>query len=275
MKAAKKTVRETLASLSTALVPVAKEEAAQQARLLVCHALRVPESGLLALYASPMPETAKIALQAYAARRQSGEPLQYILGQWEFMGLPFYVENGVLIPRQDTEALAEHALKLIRERGYKTALDLCCGTGCLGISLAKLSGVSATLADISPLCIMLAEKNAARNGIAAKIAQGDLFSAVSERFDVIVTNPPYINTDALDTLQKEVRYEPRLALDGGKDGLMFYRRIAKEYKAYLAPGGALLMEVGAEQASDVINLFESAYTVKDLCGIDRVVVMNG
>jgi len=271
----KKTVRDLLASLYEALIPVAKEEAAQQARLLVCHALGVSESKLLSLYASPIPEAAEKKLQAYAARRQSGEPLQYILGEWEFMGISFYVESGALIPRQDTEALAEHALKLIEERGYSKALDLCCGTGCIGISLSKLSGVSVTLADISPLCLTLAQKNAERNDVAVNLVQGDLFSAVTEQFDIIVTNPPYITTGTLDTLQKEVRFEPRIALDGGEDGLMFYRRILAEYKAYLSPNGALLMEVGADQACDICKLFNGAYTVKDLSKIDRVVVVNG
>lgn len=275
MTSIKKTVREILTSLSEALIPVAKEEAAQQARLLVCHALRVSESELISLYVSPMPEAAEIALQAYAKRRQSGEPLQYILGEWEFMGLPFYVESGALIPRQDTETLAEHALKLIQERSYKTALDLCCGTGCIGISLAKLSGVSVTLSDISPLCLTLAQKNAERNDVTVKLAQGDLFSAVSGRFDIIATNPPYITTGTLDTLQTEVRFEPRIALDGGEDGLIFYRRILAEYKAYLSPNGSLLMEVGSEQANDVRKLFDSAYSIKDLSNIDRVVVVNG
>lgn len=271
----KKTVRDLLASLCETLIPVAKEEAAQQARLLVCHALGVSESELLSLYASPIPEAAEKKLQAYAARRQSGEPLQYILGEWEFMGISFYVESGALIPRQDTEALAEHALKLIEERGYSKALDLCCGTGCIGISLSKLSGISVTLSDISPFCISLAKKNAERNSVTAKLVQGDLFSAVSERFDIIVTNPPYIKTGTLDTLQKEVLFEPRIALDGGEDGIMFYRRILEEYKAYLSPNGALLMEVGEKQASDVRKLFDSTYTVKDLNNIDRVVVVNG
>lgn len=275
MTAVQKTVFATLASLSEALLPIAKEEAAQQARLLLCHALRISNSELISLYASPMPEARERTLRAYLARRLSGEPLQYILGEWEFMGLPFYVKSGALIPRQDTETLAEHALKLIKERKYKTALDLCCGTGCIGISLAKLSDVSVTLADISPLCLTLAQKNAERNGVFTKLSEGDLFSAVSERFDIIVTNPPYIQTDTLDTLQKEVQFEPRIALDGGEDGLMFYRRIRDTYKAYLAPNGALLMEVGEKQASDVCKLFDNAYTVKDLCKIDRVVVVNG
>ncbi|MCE5234522.1 MAG: peptide chain release factor N(5)-glutamine methyltransferase [Clostridiaceae bacterium] len=267
------TVRESLFAAREALFPIANEEAAFSARLLLCHALGV--SDLLPLYASPMPEAAQTVLSAYVARRLSGEPLQYILGEWEFMGLPFYVERGVLIPRQDTETLAEHAVSLIAAHGYKTALDLCCGTGCIGISLHKLAGIAVTLADIDDTCLALARKNAARNAVSAQVLQSDLFGAISERFDLIACNPPYIPTGELSSLQKEVQAEPQIALDGGADGLKFYRRIAAAYKSRLNAGGALLLEVGISQADDVKKLFENAYTVKDLNGVERVVAVTG
>lgn len=267
------TVRESLFAAREALFPIANEEAAFSARLLLCHALSV--SDLLPLYASPMPDAAQTLLSAYVARRLSGEPLQYILGEWAFMGLPFYVEHGVLIPRQDTETLAEHAISLIAARGYKNALDLCCGTGCIGISLSKLALVTVTLADIDDTCLALAEKNAARNAVSPRFLKSDLFGAISERFDLIACNPPYIPTGELSSLQKEVQCEPQLALDGGTDGLMFYRRIAEGYKSRLNAGGALLLEVGISQADDVKKLFDNADTVKDLNGVERVVVVNG
>ena len=270
-----KTVGEALAAARQALVFVSQEEAAQQARLFLCHALNVSQSALIALSASPMPEAAQKTLDELVTRRLTGEPLQYILGEWEFMGLPFSTQKGALIPRQDTETLAEHTLSLIEERGYKTVLDLCCGTGCIGISLSKLSGISATLADISAECLSLAQKNAARNGVSASFLQGDLFDAVNGlSFDLIVCNPPYIPTGNLASLQKEVLFEPRLALDGGEDGLCFYRRIAERYKAYLNTDGTLLLEVGIFQAEDVKTLFENAYVLKDLCGVERVVAVQ-
>lgn len=273
MRVAASSVGEALKNLSSALAPVAKEESAQQARLLIAHALGVSTGALLSLYASPMPEEAGEKLHAYWARRLLGEPLQYILGEWEFMGLPFYVEPAALIPRQDTETLAEHGIALIKARGYQTALDLCCGTGCIGISLRKLSDVAVTLADISPACLALARKNAARNEADVSFCESDLFGAVSGKFDLIACNPPYIETGALDGLQREVQFEPRLALDGGADGLCFYRRIAAGYKNHIALGGALLLEVGVRQAAQVAALFENASTIKDISGIDRVVAV--
>ena len=269
------TVGEAFAAARQALVPVSQEEAAQQARLFLCHALKVSQGGLIALFASPMSEEAQKTLDELIKRRLTGEPLQYILGEWEFMGLPFFTQKGALIPRQDTETLAEHALSLIKERGCKTALDLCCGTGCIGISLSKLSSISVTLADISAECLALAKKNAARNGVSASFLQGDLFAAAESRsFDLIACNPPYIPTGDLASLQKEVLFEPLLALDGGGDGLCFYRRIAEGCKAHLNAGGTLLLEVGIFQAEAVKALFENAYVLKDLCGVERVVAVR-
>ncbi len=269
-----KTVQEAFFAARQALSYAAQEEAAFEARLLVRHALNLTPEAFYKELDAPVSTSAQAALDALVARRRAGEPLQYILGEWEFMGLPFFTPPGVLIPRQDTETLAEHALKLIEERGYTAALDLCCGTGCIGISLRKLSGVSVTLADIDAFCLETAKINAARNGVEAAFVQSDLFSAVPGPFSLIACNPPYIPTGDLAALQKEVRFEPRLALDGGLDGLSFYRRIAAEHKRYLTPRGALLLEVGMGQASDVAALFENASVLKDLCGVERVVAVD-
>ena len=155
--------------------------------------------------------------------------------------------------RQDTETLCEEALS---NRRRKTLLDLRCGTGCIGVSLAKLGGFEVTFGDIRPDCLALARENAALNGVSGKFLLTDMFSDISGSFDLICVNPPYIPTSELASLQAEVEAGSRvLALDGGADGLDFYRRIARDYAAHLSPGGTLLMEVGAGQAEDVAAMF--------------------
>lgn len=219
-------------------------------------------------------------LEAMLDRRAAGEPVQYILGSADFMGLRFRVDGAVLIPRQDTETLVEAALIELRQRqGNPALLDLCTGSGCVGLSLASLApNARITLADISPEALEVARANQKALGVKAELRQGDLFSAVGrERFDIIASNPPYIPTGALSGLQREVRFEPRIALDGGADGLDFYRRIAEGAADHLNPGGAIFLEVGIHQAQPVLDLVRAklpctqAGTVRDLNGIERVV----
>ncbi len=219
-------------------------------------------------------------LEAMLDRRAAGEPVQYILGSADFMGLRFRVDGAVLIPRQDTETLVEAALIELRQRqGNPALLDLCAGSGCVGLSLASLApNARITLADISPEALEVARANQKALGVKAELRQGDLFSAVGrERFDIIASNPPYIPTGALSGLQREVRFEPRIALDGGADGLDFYRRIAEGAADHLNPGGAIFLEVGIHQAQPVLELVRAklpctqAGTIRDLNGIERVV----
>ena len=260
--------------LAERLAPAAGEDARFEARLMAAETLDVRPNELPGLRDEAAPAAARERAEEMLRRRLLGEPLQYILGEWELMGLPFAVDARALIPRQDTETLIETALGLIRERGYRTVLDLCCGTGCIGISLAKLFGVSATLADISAGALALARENAEKNGVCARFVETDLFSNIKDTFDLIACNPPYLSDADMAALQREVRFEPALALYGGADGLDFYRRIAAEYAAHIAPGGVLLMEVGFGQAADVCAMFgKTAYAVRDLCGVERVVVV--
>lgn len=219
-------------------------------------------------------------LESMLDRRAAGEPVQYILGSADFMGLRFRVDNAVLIPRQDTETLVEAALIELRQRpGSPALLDLCAGSGCVGLSLASLApNARITLADISPEALEVAHANQKALGVKAELRQGDLFNAVGrERFDIIASNPPYIPTGALSGLQREVRFEPRIALDGGADGLDFYRRIAEDAAEHLNPGGAIFLEVGIHEAQPVLDLVKDhlpcaqAGTVRDLNGIERVV----
>ena len=257
--------------LSAGLSPVTDEHLTE-ARLAVSDMAEIPHNRLNKYKASTLPAALMPRLEELVSRRKSGEPLQYILGKWEFMGLPFYTRPCALIPRQDTETLCEEALK-INGRG-KTLLDLCCGTGCIGVSLAKLGGFEVTFGDISPDCLALARENAALNGVAGSFVLTDMFGNISGSYDMICVNPPYIPTSELASLQVEVKREPVLALDGGADGLDFYRRIARDYAAHLSPGGALLMEVGAGQAADVAAMFPKAEIIKDICGIERVVAVR-
>ena len=268
------TAAQALRALTHALCEAAGEEAGQQARLMLCHALRC-EPGTLVLHLNDeLKDGQKLELNELLQRRLSREPLQYLLGEWSFMGLPFLVRPGALIPRQDTETLCEYALREAKVRGYKTALDLCCGTGCIGVSLAKLGGMDVTMSDLSPDCVSLAQENAKRNDVDAAVLQGSFFAPIQGRFDMILCNPPYLTGADMTVLQPEVRYEPALALYGGEDGLTAYRAIREGYKAHITPGGMLLLEVGDKQACDVCGLFDGAQALPDYNGIMRVVCVR-
>ncbi len=210
-------------------------------------------------------------------KRAEHVPLQYITGEQEFMGLPFKVNSSVLIPRQDTETLVAEALKIIKP-GMKL-MDMCTGSGCILISiLRKIPGVEGIGYDISKQALNVAKENAKLNEVVAEFERSDLFEAVTDTFDVIVSNPPYIPTDVIATLMPEVaQFEPMNALDGKEDGLYFYRRIVAECKQYLNIGGTILFEIGHDQGETVSQLltdanFSNVRVVKDLAGNDRVVI---
>ena len=242
----------TRRELVQALAPAAGEEAELEARFLL-EAAR--DEGWL-----------REAVQ----RRLDGEPLQYILGEWEFMGLPFDVERSVLIPRQDTETLCEAALEWLKTRPGAKVLDLCCGSGCIGVSLAKLSGAQVAFADISPDALAVAKRNARKNGVAGDFYESDLLAAVPGVYDLVACNPPYLTAAEMASCQRELRFEPALALFGGADGLDFYRRLAAEWAEHVKPGGRLLLEIGYAQGAAVRGLFPGAVILKDICGLDRV-----
>ena len=217
-------------------------------------------------------ETELSRLEAALSRRIAGEPLQYILGKAWWMGLCLRVDERVLIPRQDTETLAELALQFLRPIPSPRVLDLCTGSGAIGLCIAHdRSDARVTLADISSEALEVARENARLLGAQVETMQGDLFAPLAGReFDLIACNPPYIPTGEIGGLQAEVQKEPRLALDGGADGLDFYRRIAEEAPRYLAGGGYLLLEVGIGQAEAVVALV-GGEAVRDLNGVERVV----
>lgn len=209
-------------------------------------------------------------------KRAEHIPLQYIVGETEFMGLTFKVNSSVLIPRQDTETLVEEALKVAKP-GMKV-LDMCTGSGCIIISIVhhgrELKGFAS---DISRHAVNVAKENAKMNQVAVSFETGDLFDHIKGKYDMIVSNPPYIRTEEIAKLMPEVQnFEPYDALDGKEDGLFFYRRIVEEAGRYLNPGGYLMFEIGHDQGADVSAMMEQAgyrnvSVVKDLAGNDRVV----
>lgn len=227
-------------------------------------------------------------------RRAERIPLQHITGTQEFMGHVFKVTSDVLIPRQDTETLVEEAARTIQKNpgGKKSflqkllkapeweVLDLCCGSGAIGISLMKIcSNIRVVASDISSAAIAVASQNAAALRAKVKFVEGDMFKPhAGKKFDMIVSNPPYIRTAMLSILQEEVKdHEPLTALDGGKDGLDFYRIIVKEAAPHLKPGGFLMLEIGHDQGEDLRKMLKDdgrytpAEVIKDLPGKDRVV----
>lgn len=204
-------------------------------------------------------------------------PLQYLTGEQEFMGIPFKVTPDVLIPRQDTEVLVEEALKYLKA-GQKV-LDMCTGSGCIAISLKSfVPEADVTAVDVSEKALTVAKENSANNELPVTFVHSDLFFAISDKYDMIVSNPPYIPSAVIKTLMPEVQeHEPMLALDGTEDGLYFYDKITRDSVSFLKPGGMLLYEIGHDQGEAVSAMmteagYEDVQVIKDLAGLDRVVV---
>lgn len=260
------------------------EGAQIEAREIVCFAADKSREQFfrdLQLYASAEIEA---RVEELTRRRLDGEPVAYIIGEWEFYGLPFDVSPDVLIPRMDTEVLAEQAILRTREAGENARmLDLCAGSGCVGIAVAaNAENCRVTLADESEAALRVCRQNVRRNELSARMAciRADALSPAPANlgdFHVIACNPPYIPTGDIETLDVSVRkYEPRMALDGGEDGLKFYRAVCSRWRDALVPGGVLLFEVGAGQAVSVETIllengFRDITTYPDTQGIWRVV----
>lgn len=219
----------------------------------------------------------------FIEERLSNRPIAYIVENREFMGLDFYVKEGVLIPRPDTEVLVEEVIELCKDKGPINILDIGTGSGAITVSLAKyLVNAKITSVDISDIALEVGEKNAQSNDVDDRITfiKSDLFTNIDKdmKFDIIVYNPPYIKKEVIETLDKQVKdFEPYNALEGGIDGLDFYRAITTQGKNYLNKGGILAYEVGHDQSEDVSKLMEkdgytNIYTRKDLQQIDRVVI---
>lgn len=216
----------------------------------------------------------------------NGIPIQYITNNQQFMGLDFYVDKNVLIPQPDTEILVEETLKIIQKNNNENVevLDLCTGSGAIAISIAHYcKKTKLTASDISKKALEIGRKNAISNNVDVKFIESNLFDKIQEKkFDIIVSNPPYIKTEVISILDKEVQQEPCIALDGGKDGLVFYKQIIKYASKYLKENGYILLEIGYDQGNEVINLAKennelkiiTEKAIKDFGGNDRVLIFQ-
>lgn len=268
--------RELTDQLEAAQIP----DAAFDVRCMSEQVCDAPFSQILLRESLSDAETA--SLRAMADRRQSGEPLQYILGEWEFYGLRMFVGEGVLIPRPDTETLVDTVLERFAKDDAPVILDLCSGSGCIALALkANLPQAVVHAVEKSAQALAYLQKNNAYHGNSVEIHHADVLDAAAAAqfsgVDVIVSNPPYLTAEDMTALQTEVQHEPSMALEGGEDGLHFYREITAVWKYALRPGGLLAFEVGAGQADQVSEIlrahhFTEIHVIPDLAGISRVVL---
>lgn len=273
------TVREALIKGTKALLAVGIEDGENDARLLLLNVLGISQGELLLRYTEELALDKEKQYFEVIARRSEHYPCQYIIGSQDFFGYEFLVGEGVLIPRQETELLVEKALSETKQLECAKVLDMCCGTGCIGISyyLKRGGRDKLTLADISDAALAIAKDNVQKHGVNADIKKSDLFKTVDGKYDIIMSNPPYIKSAELDCLMPEVReYEPRLALDGMEDGLFFYREIIKKAPDFLEKKGWLIFETGFDQGPCVAGLleengFKAIEVKKDYAGLDRIV----
>lgn len=272
--------RDWLAYATTRLKEAGCADAAFDARCLLEDLGGLPRGR--AAGDTPVPEARRESLDRALEQRCAGRPLQYILGEWAFLTLTLRVGEGVLIPRPDTECLCEAAAQRLNNKTSPRVLDLCAGTGCVGLGVASLvPGARVTAVELSPAALPYLEENRRRYPhYDLTVRQADVladYPAFPDGYDAILSNPPYIPTGDLAGLQREVRQEPTLALDGAEDGLLFYRTIAEHWCEKLTPDGFCAVEIGVGQAADVTALFaanglENTEVLRDLAGIERVVI---
>ena len=254
------------------------------AQQLVSFCLGMNKTQLLLNSGSPIEEGKLLFFEDCVKRRCNHEPLQYIIGMWDFHRFSFKVGEGVLIPRPETELLVEFAAEKIQKNDFKIVYDLCCGSGCIGLTVAKLfPNIKVISVDLSDKAIEYTTMNKELLGVDnVTIVKADVLDSVAflglPRPDIILSNPPYIKTEEIKTLQPELAFEPFMALDGGDDGLVFYRALSEGWFTYINKGGYIAMEIGEEQRKDVLSLFlnkaEKARVIKDASGLDRVVAVK-
>ena len=250
------------------------------ARRIMCFVLKKDKIYLVTNGNEEVEQSTKTEFLEAISKIQKHIPIQYITKKQEFMKMDFYVDENVLIPQPDTEIVVEEAIDIINRNKLSKVLDMCTGSGILAISIAKYTDASKiTAVDISEKALEVAEKNAISNDVDTKIKfiKSDMFKNISGKFDLIISNPPYIRTDVIKTLSEEVKNEPILALDGGIKGLDFYNIIAENAKKYLNENGYLVLEIGYDQKKEVVNLLEAQEyseirVIKDMGGNDRVIV---
>lgn len=259
------------------------EDASIISRILMQYVLKIDRNKLIINKNDNVDINKENEYKEYIEEIIKGKPVQYITNNQEFMRLNFYVDENVLIPQPDTEILVEEVIKSIDIKENIEILDMCTGSGCIGISLAKnIKNTKVTLVDISKEAIETAKKNAIQNEVENKITfiQSDMFENVKGKFDIIVSNPPYIKTNIIQTLDKQVQNEPHIALNGGEDGLDFYKILINEAHKYLKKDGKIFLEIGYDQKQEVESLakqskhYKKIETIKDLSQNDRVIILE-
>lgn len=253
------------------------EEARSKARRLLAFTLEMSKEQIIIHNKEELTIEQENSYNEYVARIIIGEPIQYIIGKQEFMGIDFKVNPSVLIPQPDTEILVERTIEILKHLKEPKVLDLCTGSGAIAVSIAKYVPNSIIFAsDISKQALEIARQNDNENKV--NFVHSNLFENIDGEFNVIVSNPPYIKTSEIQRLSKEVQNEPLLALDGGQDGLFFYREIIKQAHKYLEEQGYLCIEIGEDQKEQVITLinncsyYKNIQAFKDLSGHDRVII---
>lgn len=254
-----------------------------ESKILIKYILKKDNTYIISNGKNKLSDDEESILNKYVNKLKNGYPLQYITNNQEFMGLNFYVDENVLIPQPDTEVLVESAIKYITEITVNKKisinniklLDLCTGSGAIAISLKKyIPQIKVYASDISEKALEISKINANNNNVEINFIKSDMFKNINEKFDIIVSNPPYIKTSEISKLSKDVQNEPVLALDGGEDGLKFYRLISEQINNYLKSDGILMMEIGFDQANQVKSIFKNAKIIKDYAKNDRVVIWN-
>lgn len=276
------TIQEALKKGTIELKTKGIEEPKMKARLLMQYILNKPREYLVIYDKKELTKQENVDYFENINKLIKGMPLQHITHQQEFMKMNFYVDEDVLIPRPDTEILVEEVIEIAKRINAKKILDLCTGSGAIAVSLAKyITDSQITAVDISDKALRIAKKNAKDNEVENRITfiESNLFKEVpKEKYDIIVSNPPYIKKEIISTLDKEVQREPKIALDGGWDGLDYYRKIISQSYEYLKFKGYICLEIGYDQKIDVIEIIENqekyidTYCKKDLYGNDRIIV---
>ena len=261
-------------TLHDALIIGTKAIGSHETRLLLSHITGLQYAQLNSQ--KPLSQKAYGAFLTALNRRKASEPLQYILGTWDFYSLPFITDPRALIPRPETELLVEQALAYINKQSKPVnVLDLCTGSGCIAVAIAKLSNTRVTATDISHDALALASENAKLHSLDINFIQGDLFENLNaQQFDVIISNPPYIPSNEINQLQADIQnHEPHLALDGGIDGMDIYRRIIPQSLDFLTPGGMLFLEIGPIAVKDIMTNagYDMISVSQDYAKLDRII----
>lgn len=274
-------INETLREAEIKLIESDTEEAKLKAKLLLLHILDITKEEYIVLQNEEIIDEKRLLYLSKIEELKQGKPLEYIIGKAFFLGNEYIVNENVLIPRLDTEILVEKALELIKTNAVKKVLEIGTGSGIIGIHLSLNSDVEVVATDISDKVLEIARENAKRLNVdfnRYELLKSDIYENIGESFDLIISNPPYIKTEELKDLTKDVLAEPSLALDGGVDGLDYYRRIIKDAFKYVnGYGSYLILEIGSSLAEDVIKILEennwkNIEVFTDLSGLDRMII---